>query len=241
MKKIIVFLGISILLFTGCDNAMSTPTERVEEFLGKYQSMDSEVLAQLDSVISDDADMNDDQKKEYRSLMEKQYQNLAYKIKDETITDDTATVDVEIEVYDYATSIAKSRKYYDEHKDEFDDGAEATIDVDENADNSNDATDGNNDIELDENNNTGENTTNNNDVGNDGDGNASNNDAGNGDDGNIIEEAKGYIDYKLKQLKTVTDKVKYDITFNLTKVDGEWQIEDISDSDRQKIHGLFEG
>lgn len=235
MKKIIVFLGISILLFTGCDNAMSTPTERVEEFLGKYQSMDSEVLAQLDSVISADTDMNDDQKKEYRSLLEKQYQNLAYKIKDETITDDTATVDVEIEVYDYATSIAKSREYYDEHKDEFKNDAEATIDVDDNAANSNDATDGNNDIELDKNN------SKNGDVNTNRDGNASNNDAGNGDDGNIIEKATGYIDYKIKQLKTVTDKVKYDITFNLTKVDGEWQIKDISDSDRQKIHGLFEG
>ena len=43
-------------------------------------------------------------------LLEKQYQNLAYKIKKEIIAKDTATVDVEIEVLDYATAISKSKK-----------------------------------------------------------------------------------------------------------------------------------
>ena len=38
----------------------------------------------------------------------------------------------------------------------------------------------------------------------------------------------------------VTDKAKYEITFHLTKEDGEWVIEDLTDVDRQKIHGLFE-
>ena len=47
-----------------------------EEKLGKYQSMDSEVLTQLDNVISNDTTMDDTQKKDYKSLMEKQYQNL---------------------------------------------------------------------------------------------------------------------------------------------------------------------
>ena len=39
MKKIII-IGLGILLFTGCDDVMNTPTKRVEEFLGKYQTMD---------------------------------------------------------------------------------------------------------------------------------------------------------------------------------------------------------
>ena len=38
----------------------------------------------------------------------------------------------------------------------------------------------------------------------------------------------------------VTDKAKYEITFHLNKEDGEWVMEDITDVDRQKIHGLFE-
>lgn len=208
MKKILLFLIAGLLLFTGCNNNMNTPTKKVEEFLGKYQSMDSEVLAQLDNVISNDSTMSDEQKKEYQALMEKQYQNLSYKIKDEEIDGDKATVDVEIEVYDYATSIAKSREYYNEHTDEFKDDAKATIDTDDDNDN------------------------NNNDA-NDEEDSVNDNDS-------IVEETASYIDYKIKQLKNVTDKVKYELTFNLVKEDGEWKVQDISDVDREKIHGLFE-
>lgn len=187
MKKILVCLSLLLFLTVGCTNTMNTPTKKVEELLGKYQKMDSTVLAQLDSVISEDDSMSDEQKKEYRSLMEKQYQNLSYKIKNEEITGSTATVDVEIEVYDYATSIAEAKKYYSEHKDEF----------------------------MDD------------------------------EDDNILEEAlessAKYIDYKIKELKNVTDKKKYDITFNLSKDDDDnWELDDISDIDRQKIHGLYE-
>ena len=80
MKKILVCLSLFLLLAVGCTNTMNTPTKKVEELLGKYQKMDSTVLAQLDSVISEDVNMSDEQKKEYRSLMEKQYQNLSYKV-----------------------------------------------------------------------------------------------------------------------------------------------------------------
>ena len=38
-KKIIVFLSLLVMLATGCGNNMNTPTGKVEEFLGKYQSM----------------------------------------------------------------------------------------------------------------------------------------------------------------------------------------------------------
>ncbi len=202
MKKILIYLSLFILLITGCTNNMNTPTKKVEEFLGKYQSMDSEVLAQLDDVVSSDNTMTDDEKKDYRSLMEKQYQNLSYKIKDEEIDGDNATVLVEIEVFDYATSINKSRKYYDEHPDEFKDDAKATINDDNTlGDKAGDAID---------------------------------------DAKDKIEESSKYIEYKIKQMMNVTDKVKYEITFHLTKVNDTWKVDDISDIDRQKIHGLYE-
>lgn len=57
----------------------------MEEFMGKYQSMDSDVLAQLDNVVSSDSSMSDEQKKNYKALMEKQYQNMSYKIKNEEV------------------------------------------------------------------------------------------------------------------------------------------------------------
>lgn len=194
-KKIIVFLSLLVIFMTGCDSSMNTPTDRVEEFLGKYQSMDSEVLTQLDNVVSNDTTMNDEQKKDYKALMEKQYQNLAYKIKEEEIDSNEASVLVEIEVFDYANSILESREYYKEHQDEFDTDKDTKDEKDES------------------------------------------------DEivGGAIDDISSFITYKIKQLKDVTDTAKYEITFHLNKKDGEWVIEDISDVDRQKLHGLFEG
>lgn len=177
MKKLFA-ICLGLLMLVGCANTTNTPSKKVEDFLGKYQKLDNDVLTQLDLTVDSDADMSDEQKKDYKALMEKQYQNLSYKITDEKIDDDTATVDAEIEVYDYQANINKSKAYFDEHKDEF-----VTKD----------------------------------------------------DDTGI----KKYFDYKIKELKDVTDKTTYTITFNLNKEDGEWKLQDITDVDRQKIHGLY--
>lgn len=200
MKRLIIVLSLFVLFVTGCGNTMNTPTGKVEEFLGKYQSMDSEVLTQLDKVISNDTTMNDQQKKDYQSLMEKQYQNLSYKIKEEDIDGDEANVLVEIEVFDYANSIVKSREYYNEHKDEFENNA--------NKDEKEENVDEENDTSL----------------------------------GDVVEDIidSAFIDYKITQLKDVTDKIKYELDFHLIKENNEWKIDDLDDVDRQKIHGLFE-
>ena len=217
MKKLFIILLLSLFIVTGCGNNM-TPTGAVEDYLGKYQSMDSEVLSQLDSVVSNDTTMSDDQKKEYKALMEKQYQYLSYKVTNEEIIGDTATVDVEIEVFDYASSIRKSSQYYQDNRDMF-----------EEVDSSDDNRDNN--ASHEENVNTDDNDVNNN---------ASHEGNVNTDDGNIITETKKYIDYKIEQMKMVTDKIKYTITFNLSKEDDKWVVDDISDMDRKKIHGLFD-
>ena len=202
MKKVLfVFLSLLVLFVTGCGNDMATPTAKVEEFLGKYQSMDSDVLTQLDNVISNDTTMDDTQKKDYKSLMEKQYQNMSYKIKDEEINGDKASVLVELEVFDYAGSISESRDYYTEHRDEFDDKEMGN----DGADTDNDGMDEEGEVV-----------------------------------GGAVDTISSFITYKIKQLMDVTDKAKYEITFHLNKEDGEWVMEDITDVDRQKIHGLFE-
>lgn len=190
-KKIfIAFLGLFLLV--GCTATSNTPTDKVEEFLGKYQKLDDDVLTQLDLTLDSDTEMNEDQKKDYRSLMEKQYQNLSYKITDEKIEDDTATVDVEIEVFDYQTSITKSKEYYESHPDEFT------------------ATDDNATVDSDN------------------------------DDDDDNTDLKDYVDYKISEMKNVTDKTTYTMTFNLTKNDNdEWVVDDITDTDRQKLHGLY--
>ena len=197
--KIVVCAFILLLVIVGCSNNMSTPTNKVEEFLGKYQSMDEDVLKQLDQVIKDDDTMNDDQKDKYKALMEKQYQNLSYKIENEDIEGNSATVDVEIEVLDYATTASKAQEYYNEHKEEIE---EKYNDKKEDNDNS---------------------------LENAGD-----------DVLQAVEESVAYINYKLEELETANDTVTYDMTFYLTKEDGEWILQDISDLDRKKLHGLYE-
>lgn len=197
--KIVVSAFILLLVIVGCSNNMSTPTNKVEEFLGKYQSMDEDVLKQLDQVIKDDDTMNDDQKDKYKALMEKQYQNLSYKIENEDIEGNSATVDVEIEVLDYATTASKAQEYYNEHKEEIE---EKYNDKKEDNDNS---------------------------LENAGD-----------DVLQAVEESVAYINYKLEELETANDTVTYNMTFYLTKEDGEWILQDISDLDRKKLHGLYE-
>ena len=114
MKKLLI-ICFGLFLLVGCGNTANTPSKKVEDFLGKYQKLDSDVLTQLDVTIDSDTEMSDEQKKDYKALMEKQYQNLSYKITNENIDDDTATVDTEIEVYDYVTSVNKSKEYFNQH------------------------------------------------------------------------------------------------------------------------------
>lgn len=202
MKNIvkIIFVGMLLLLVAGCGNNMSTPTNKVEEFLGKYQSMDEDVLVQLDQVIAKDDTMNDDQKDKYKALMEKQYQNLSYKIENEDLEGDSATVDVEIEVLDYATTVSKAQEYYNDHKDEIEEKYKEKKEDNDNV--VEDAVD---------------------------------------DTLQVAEESAAYINYKLEELETANDTVTYTITFYLTKEDGSWVLQDISDLDRKKLHGLYEG
>lgn len=179
MKRKFMYLPICFLMLflVGCGNMMNTPTKKVEEFLSKYQTMDSKVLKQLDDVLEGEDSFNDEQRGKYRDLMKNQYQNISYKIKDEKIDGDLATVTTEIEVYDYSKAIEESEKYLEKNKDDFykDD---------------------------------------------------------------VLDEVK-YMDYKINAMKEIKDKVTYTIDFKLTKKDDEWKMNDISEVDRQKIHGIY--
>lgn len=213
MKKVLVAIILGLFLFVGCDNTKNTPTSKVEQYLGKYQKLDKDVLADLDNVLDKDENMSDEQKKEYRTLLEKQYQNLSYKIKKEEVKGNTATVDVEIEVLDYQTSINKSKEYYAEHQDEFkNDSKDKKDDKEESKEN--------------DNNNVKEEVTDKAEEAKD-------------DIADTLDNIASFIDYKIQELKNVDTTIKYDLTFNLTKEDGVWVIDDLSDDDRQKLHGLY--
>ena len=48
-----------------------------------------------------------------------------------------------------------------------------------------------------------------------------------------------FMEYKISEMEKVTDTVKYTIEFTLTKVNGEWQLDQLSNSDIEKLHGIY--
>lgn len=112
MKKIIkiilpVFL---IILLAGC-NLGNTPTSKVEELMSKYQSLDKDIKNDMENVLNN-YEMTEDQANRYKSLLESQYKNLSYNIKDEEIDGNIATVKTEIEVMDYRKVVDRVENEY---------------------------------------------------------------------------------------------------------------------------------
>lgn len=178
MKKYLFVLFIGLFLLTGCNNLMNTPVKKVENLLSKYQKKDEEVLRQLGDTLLTDAVLDVNQKEKYKNLMERQYNNLMYTVKNEAIDGKTAVVEVEIEVYDYNKAITESEDYLLANQSEFQD-----------------------------------------------------------ESGNV--STSKYNDYKLNQIEKMNDRVKYTINFTLSKVDDEWIVDDLTEAERMKIHGLY--
>ena len=165
-------------------------------------------------MIDTDSLMDDNQKSTYSDIMKKQYKDMTYKIKDEVIDGDTATVTAEIEVYDYYKINKDAENYYNSNPDEFksvtgngvvDDAKNAASDVIEGAkDAASDVIEGAKDATTD-----------------------------------VTSDSK-YVEYRLGKLKDAKDRVTYTIDFKLKKVNDVWTLNDIDDATRQKIHGLYE-
>ena len=101
----------------------NSPTSRVEDLFTKYQKLDEDISMGIDNVVNQQ-DLTKEHKERYRKLLERQYKNLSYEIKDELIDGDNATVLVEIEVVDYKKAISDltfdsdsyTKESYDEEK-----------------------------------------------------------------------------------------------------------------------------
>lgn len=178
MKKGLLIFIFVVLLLTGCDSLMNTPTKKVENLLSKYQKNDEVVLTQLGDTLLTDAILNVDQKNRYKDLMERQYSNLTYTIKREAIDGKTAVVEVEIEVYDYNKAITETEDYLLANPSEFQD-----------------------------------------------------------ETGNVNTDR--YNEYKLSKMEEMKDRVTYTINFTLSKMEDEWQVDDLTEAERMKIHGLY--
>ena len=118
MKKII-FIMFVVLSLIGCSNVSNTPTKQVEGFFNKYQTLDKDVVEDLNRVISDNDILTNNNSQEYRDVMKKQYKDLTYKVKEEIVDADTAVVTVEITVTDFSKVIAMASDYKNNHPEEF--------------------------------------------------------------------------------------------------------------------------
>lgn len=109
MKKIILlFIFLSFLI--GCSLA-NTPTSKVEDLISKYQKVDDEISADIDDITSKE-NLTEEQRGRYKKVIEKQYFNLSYEIKNELIDGDEATVTIELTTLDYKKAINETNDYY---------------------------------------------------------------------------------------------------------------------------------
>lgn len=181
MKKYgLIILSLIIILMTGCSLGKmgNTPTKQVEKVLKAYQMNDDVVMAQMNTTVDNDVTLNTEQKLKYKNILKRQYSDMMYKVKDEAIDGDDATVTVQIEVYDYYKVINAVQDYLASNQNQF---------INENGEY----------------------------------------------DNNL------FLDYKFNQMDKTSEKVTYTIDFKVKKVDGNWQVQDLSDADREKLHGLY--
>lgn len=121
IKKVLVVI-CAILLFTGCSCAMNDnkPEEAVETFFEKYRAKDDNIITQLKETIENE-DLTDDSKDKYQELMEKQYDQFAYVIKDIAEEDNEATVTVELTVLNYRSAILEAEEELKNNPERFND------------------------------------------------------------------------------------------------------------------------
>ncbi|MEG2351473.1 MAG: hypothetical protein RSB54_02200, partial [Bacilli bacterium] len=114
----------------------------------------------------------------YQKLMEKQYDQFAYVIKDTKEEDNKATVTVELTVLNYRSAVLQAEDELAKNPDKFKD-----------------------------------------------------------DKGNFSEEK--YMDYKIEKMSNVTDTTTHTIELSLKKENGMWKVNQLSNEEISKLHGLY--
>ena len=57
-------------------------------------------------------------------------------------------------------------------------------------------------------------------------------------DNGVYNESK-FLSYQLDELAKEKERVKYTLTFSLTKQNGTWEIDDLTEAMEEKINGVY--
>ena len=118
MKKVIVLLFM-LLLVVGC-NLSNTPSGKVEMYLNGLNDLNDDVVMDIETKVSSE-NLTNENKEIYKSVLKRQYEDLKYEIKEESINGDEAFVIVKINVYDFHKEEANSINYMNDNTNEFSD------------------------------------------------------------------------------------------------------------------------
>lgn len=119
MKKVYLsslVLFMFLFLLVGCTS--NTPTSKTEEYLNRYVSMDDDVKKSMETTISGEG-LSTSNQELYKEVLTRQYKDMKYEVKDETIDGDEAVVTVKITVYDLYKSDLTSLDYLNNNSSEF--------------------------------------------------------------------------------------------------------------------------
>ena len=116
-KRYWVACLLLLIIVTGCTLG-NTPTSKVEELLKRYNSNADVVKTELGDYLSS-LNLDEENQKGYEGVYLRQYSDMTYQIKDETIDGNTATVTVQVKVYDYYTAEQDINSYVSSHQNEF--------------------------------------------------------------------------------------------------------------------------
>lgn len=176
MKKLFAILSLSLLFVCGgCTSEKAS--DAVKDYLNQYKNLGDTVITDLATLV-DAEDLSDKQKEVYKSVLQKQYQDLSYEIVEEEYDGNTAEVEVIVTVYDLYKAQTDAATYLSNNLGDF-------------------------------------------------------------NDENGVYNNEKYMDYKLEQMKKMTDTVEYTINFKVVKEDDKWIVEQPSSDDLEKIHGIY--
>ncbi len=119
MKKLLV---LTIILLLSACSLNNNPTAKVETYLDKYIQLDDDVVEDMEITILNE-DLNNDNMELYKKILTRQYENLKYEIKDESIDGDKAYVTAKIIVYDLFKVDNAALNYMASYPREFEDNS----------------------------------------------------------------------------------------------------------------------